>query len=140
MSPGNANILPMPNLGYTGVTPPPYFAYWGKARPKLLGSGMPSTDDLTRRIKAYSMAARPMHLPHFQALGSALLRRQRLVIDYQARGRGEASKREVSRQRLIHYRDNWYLDAWCHLRNALRSFAVECIPHPLTDFRTWHLQ
>ena len=22
-------------------------------------------------------------------------------------------------------RDNWYLDAWCHQRNGLRSFAVE---------------
>ncbi|HEX4927509.1 MAG TPA: WYL domain-containing protein, partial [Burkholderiales bacterium] len=26
-----------------------------------------------------------------------------------------------------HYRDNWYLDAWCHLRNDLRSFAVDAI-------------
>ena len=24
-------------------------------------------------------------------------------------------------------RDNWYLDAWCHTRKALRSFAVERI-------------
>jgi predicted DNA-binding transcriptional regulator YafY len=94
---------------------------------KLLGSGMPSTDDLARRIKVHSVAARPMNLRHFQALGTALLRRQRLVIDYQARGRGEASKREVSPQRLIHYRDNWYLDAWCHLRNALRSFSVDAV-------------
>jgi predicted DNA-binding transcriptional regulator YafY len=27
----------------------------------------------------------------------------------------------------VHYRDNWYLDAWCHLRNDLRSFAVDAI-------------
>jgi predicted DNA-binding transcriptional regulator YafY len=33
----------------------------------------------------------------------------------------------VSPQRLVHYRDNWYLDAWCHLRDALRSFAVDAI-------------
>jgi predicted DNA-binding transcriptional regulator YafY len=94
---------------------------------KLLESGAPSTDDLARRIKVHAIAGRPMHLPHFQAVGSALLRRQRLAIEYQARGRGETSNREVSPQRLIHYRDNWFLDAWCHLRNGLRSFSVDAV-------------
>jgi predicted DNA-binding transcriptional regulator YafY len=28
---------------------------------------------------------------------------------------------------LAHYRDNWYLDCWCHLRKGLRSFAVDAI-------------
>jgi predicted DNA-binding transcriptional regulator YafY len=37
------------------------------------------------------------------------------------------TEREVSPQRLVHYRDNWYLDAWCHLRTALRSFSVDAI-------------
>jgi predicted DNA-binding transcriptional regulator YafY len=27
----------------------------------------------------------------------------------------------------VHYRDNWYLDAWCHERDALRTFAVDAI-------------
>jgi len=27
----------------------------------------------------------------------------------------------------VHYRDNWYLDAWCHLRRALRSFSLDRI-------------
>jgi predicted DNA-binding transcriptional regulator YafY len=27
----------------------------------------------------------------------------------------------------VRYRDNWYLDAWCHLRRDLRSFAIERI-------------
>jgi predicted DNA-binding transcriptional regulator YafY len=27
----------------------------------------------------------------------------------------------------MHYRDNWYLDAWCHLREGLRAFAVDAI-------------
>ena len=94
---------------------------------KLLGSGAPSSGELARRIQVHSMAARPLHLPHFQALGTALLRRRRMEIDYCGRGRGEASRREVSPQRLIHYRDNWYLDGWCHLRNALRRFSVDAV-------------
>jgi predicted DNA-binding transcriptional regulator YafY len=28
---------------------------------------------------------------------------------------------------LIFYRDNWYLDAYCHLREGLRSFALDGI-------------
>ena len=74
-------------------------------------------------------AAREFHLDHFQAVGSALLRRKRLVIRYHARGTNEATEREISPQRLVHYRDNWYLDAWCHLRDGLRAFSVDAIRH-----------
>jgi predicted DNA-binding transcriptional regulator YafY len=28
---------------------------------------------------------------------------------------------------LVHYRDNWYLDAWCHLRDDVRSFSIDAI-------------
>lgn len=28
---------------------------------------------------------------------------------------------------MVHYRDNWYVDAWCHLRKEIRSFAVDAI-------------
>lgn len=93
----------------------------------ILGSGTPPKTDVARRIRVQTVGARRLNLPHFQAVGSALLRRQRLLIHYRARGRNELSEREVSPQRLIHYRDNWYLDAWCHSRKALRSFSVDAI-------------
>jgi len=32
-------------------------------------------------------------------------------------------------QRMVFYRDNWYLDAWCHLREEIRSFGVDAIRH-----------
>jgi predicted DNA-binding transcriptional regulator YafY len=28
---------------------------------------------------------------------------------------------------LVHYRDNWYLDAWCHLRDDVRNFSIDAI-------------
>jgi predicted DNA-binding transcriptional regulator YafY len=37
------------------------------------------------------------------------------------------SERTVSPQRITHYRDTWYLDAWDEERNALRSFSVDRI-------------
>ncbi len=60
-------------------------------------------------------------------MGSALLRRKRLVIRYHARGADETTQREVSPQRVVYYRDNWYLDAWWDLCQDLRAFAVDAI-------------
>lgn len=94
---------------------------------KLLGSGAKAGVEAVRRIRVQTVGARRMHLPHFQAVGTALLQRRRLQIDYHARSRNERREREVSPQRLIHYRDNWYLDAWCHVKRGLRSFSVDAI-------------
>jgi predicted DNA-binding transcriptional regulator YafY len=94
---------------------------------KLMDAGNHTGAELAKRIKIQTVGSRPIHLPHFQMVGSALLRRQRLVINYHARTTNEGSERELSPQRLIHYRDNWYLDAWCHLRQGLRSFSVDAI-------------
>ena len=73
------------------------------------------------------MAHRAVPLKHFQAAAQALLERRRLAITYYTRARDEETQRVVSPQRLVHYRDNWYLDAWCHLREDIRSFAVDAI-------------
>ena len=93
----------------------------------LLGSGTIAKAELIRRIRIQTVGARRVHLPHFQAIGSALLRRQRLSIEYHGRSSDVSLKREVSPQRLIHYRDNWYMDAWCLLRRALRSFSIDSV-------------
>lgn len=63
--------------------------------------------------------------PAFGTVASALVRRRRLQVRYHARESDAITTRELSPQRLTHYRDRWYLDAWCHQREALRSFAVE---------------
>jgi predicted DNA-binding transcriptional regulator YafY len=93
----------------------------------MLGSKRYSTDQVRRRIKILQMAHRDMPLPHFSLLASAILDRKRIRITYYARGNDETTERDVSPQRLVHYRDNWYLDAWCHLRKGVRSFAVDAI-------------
>lgn len=79
------------------------------------------------RIRLLRMAARRKNLRHFQIVAGAVLQRHRLKIDYYNRERNETATREISPQRLAHYRDNWYLDAWCHQKKGLRIFAVECI-------------
>jgi predicted DNA-binding transcriptional regulator YafY len=36
-------------------------------------------------------------------------------------------EREASLQRPVQYRDHWHLDAWCHLRDDVRSFSTGAI-------------
>ena len=92
-----------------------------------LGGAHSDEEELRRRVRIVGMAAREMRLEHFERIGLALLRRRRLAIRYYARGRGDETEREISPQRLVHYRDNWYLDAYCHLREDLRSFSVDAV-------------
>lgn len=95
----------------------------------MIDAASNSSKQVKDRVKIETIGSRKFHLEHFQALGSALIRRKRLVIDYHARGTDKLSTREISPQRIIYYRDNWYLDAWCHLRNNLRSFSIDAIKH-----------
>ena len=79
------------------------------------------------RIRILPIAARIPDSALFQTVAGALLQRRKLEITYHTRGNDAEAVRIVSPQRLAHYRDNWYLDAWCHQRNALRSFALDRI-------------
>jgi proteasome accessory factor C len=81
--------------------------------------------ELARRVRLLSMAARAVGGEFFQTVAGALLQRRRIEILYHGRARDVEADRVVSPQRLVHYRDNWYLDAWCHEVEALRSFALE---------------
>ncbi len=93
----------------------------------IIGAGEVSPGEVRKRIRLLSFGTRKMPLEHFSVVGAALFKRKRLKIEYYARSTDAHSAREVSPQRLIHYRENWYLDTWCHLRNDLRSFSVDGI-------------
>ena len=93
----------------------------------ILGSGAHSWSEVERRIRILQPGRRGGRGVQFGVVATALLRRKRLRIRHYHRARDRELEREVSPQRLVHYRDNWYLDAWCHLRKALRSFAVDAI-------------
>ena len=93
----------------------------------LLGTADDTAEEIRKRVRIVGVGARHMQLHHFEQVGSALLRRKRLFITYRARGSNQVTEREISPQRLVHYKENWYLDAFCHLRRELRSFAVDSI-------------
>ena len=94
---------------------------------ELLEAGDHTADDIAHRIRVLSMGARSIEPGHFGVLSTALLARRRLRLSHTRRPDGDSLEREVSPQRLVHYRDNWYLDAFCHKRQALRTFSVDAI-------------
>ncbi len=93
----------------------------------LLDEGDHSADEIARRIRIIPHSAKAYRSENFQALCQALLSRKRVDMTYYSRPTDSVSERQVSPQRLIYYRDNWYLDAWCHLRKGLRSFSIDAI-------------
>ena len=93
----------------------------------LLDKGDHSVEEISKRIRILPLAAKKYRSQHFQLISQALLTRKRLRMRYYSRQQDDESNREISPQRLIYYRDNWYLDSWCHWRKALRSFSVDAI-------------
>lgn len=86
-------------------------------------------DEVQRRVRILPQPGRPARA-EWSVLTEALLARRRVDFTYDGRSTPARTRRTVSPQRLVLYRGSWYLDAWCHLREALRSFAVERIATP----------
>lgn len=82
---------------------------------------------LADKVRMVGATYRPVRHDQFVKISTALFTEKRLHITYQSRDDGSVTNRDISPQRLVHYRGNWYLDSWCHMRKGLRTFALECI-------------
>lgn len=82
---------------------------------------------LARRIQIVHAGQRQVLPSAFERAAAATLGRRQLRLVHYNRETDQTLERTVSPQQLVHYRDNWYLDAWCHLRQAFRSFAVDAV-------------
>ena len=85
------------------------------------------SQDVSDRLRIVHAGKRTLTPRMFEAAAGATMARKRIRIVHTKRETGETLTREVSPQRLVHYRDNWYVDAWCHLREDLRSFSIDAI-------------
>jgi predicted DNA-binding transcriptional regulator YafY len=94
---------------------------------KLLGQGKFSSTDIQRRIRISRVGSRQLSTEYFQVIAHALMNHKRLFVKHFSRQNGQLAGREVSPQRISYYRDNWYLEAFCHLRNDLRSFSIDAM-------------
>lgn len=92
----------------------------------LLGS---ETGDAERVIERIGLQVAGQHRrvnPRvFEQVSTALLMGKRLKMHYRSRYSDTTEERVVSPQRLTYYKDNWYLAAHCHARDALRVFSLD---------------
>jgi proteasome accessory factor C len=84
---------------------------------------------LADKVRMVGATYRPVRHDQFVRIANALFNEQCVHIHYESRDDGRVTQRNISPQRLVHYRGNWYLDSWCHMRSGLRTFALECIRH-----------
>jgi predicted DNA-binding transcriptional regulator YafY len=98
-----------------------------QSRLRAILGGEPAWKDIEKRIKVFQPERRTAPTEHFGVVATAVLKRSRLWIRHYNRKEDRETEREISPQRLVHYRDNWYVDGYCHVREALRSFAVDAI-------------
>jgi predicted DNA-binding transcriptional regulator YafY len=92
----------------------------------LLQSGEHDADEIARRIRILRWVAPSRARPLSRAVHRVAV--TATPADHAPRrATDELLEREVSPQRLVHYRDNWYLDAWCHKRQACGQFGVDAI-------------
>ena len=86
-----------------------------------------SMDSIKDRIKILNVASRTRQIKYFDVIALGLMRGKQLAIEYFVRARNELTQRDISPQRIVYYRDNWYVDGWCHRAESIRSFSLDAI-------------
>jgi predicted DNA-binding transcriptional regulator YafY len=94
---------------------------------QLLAESGHAADAVAERIEVHRFAPRQSDSDRFGEVAAAVLENKVLDITYHSRTRDERSERRVHCARLVHYRANWYLLAWCERAQGLRLFALERI-------------
>ncbi|NLE02757.1 MAG: WYL domain-containing protein [Fibrobacter sp.] len=79
-----------------------------------------------QKIRILDIHYRKIEEGVFYHLAQSIARERALKIDY-TNSNGEKSTRIISPLHLVRYKDNWYLDAWCHTTSSLRIFSLDLI-------------
>jgi proteasome accessory factor C len=87
-------------------------------------------DEASTRLRFPALVARSAGTA-FPSVLSSTLRRKQLRFGYHSRGSDERTERIVSPQRVVHYREAWYMDAWDEKKQKLRSFSIDRMSNAL---------
>lgn len=96
----------------------------------ILGETGHDAERVSERIQVQPMQARTSSALVFDPVAEATLACKRLTFNYQNRTENQFKQRSADPQRLLHYRSNWYLLAYCNLAHALRLFSLDRISSP----------
>jgi len=109
-----------------GILKPKLGPLKGRIRQLLAESGH-DAETVAERVLVHHFGPRRSDPDLFGAVAAAVLRSRALDITYHGRSRDLITERRVHCARLVHYRANWYLLAWCERARGLRLFALERI-------------
>ena len=91
-----------------------------------LDSAVPSLARFpAHRIRILPAHARRVAPECLTRVVSATIERRQLAFVYEGRAAGTVTQRTVSPQRLVRYRDQWYMDGWDEDKQELRTFSVD---------------
>lgn len=94
---------------------------------RIQNNNQANLNELIGKIKILPSHFRRTPGEMFKEVCSALLAGKRIKIKYKDRQNEKVTERIISPIQLVRYRDNWYLDAFCHQANQLRIFSVDRI-------------
>jgi predicted DNA-binding transcriptional regulator YafY len=86
-----------------------------------------SPENIKSKIKVMPQFSRILNQEEFGKICSSLISNEIMEVRYFTRSSNSYSIRKLHPQRLIHYKDNWYLAALCEKSNELRIFAADKI-------------
>lgn len=69
----------------------------------------------------------PLLASTLQELEISVANGHTLLMEYQKNHQKEYQTRQIDPYGLVHWKDNWYIVAFCHLRGDIRSFRVDRI-------------
>lgn len=99
---------------------------WERIEKVSVESGLLPDNDWTGKVKILPIGGRNVDDGIFRNAVEGVLLGKRLRISHKKLG-AEPKERIVSPLQIVRFRDNWYLDAWCHEGNGFRSFAMSRI-------------
>jgi len=99
---------------------------WARIEKVSVNSGLLPETGWTGKVRILPILGREVEDIVFRSVVEGVLKDRRLRINHKKLG-GPAREREVSPLKIVRFRDNWYLDAWCHAEDGFRSFAMNRI-------------
>jgi len=93
----------------------------------LLSSKIDPEENISNKLRLVNVFHREFNETIFKEIAKATFDERQLEIDFINRQTQEKTTRTISPQRIIHYKDTWYLDCYCHLRKELRTFSIDGI-------------
>jgi proteasome accessory factor B len=95
---------------------------------KKMAASLPDTISLNladwEQTISFRTSAEPiLNLENFDTLAKAAAQRRQLQLTYRKPGRRETELRRVDPYHLANINGEWYLFAWCHLRQDIRTFV-----------------